>query len=178
MNFEKEKKVGLARMMRGSPFADIARSRIKAKGDEEKPDDEIEEEEDDDQDENKRSKKKKKAEDDQDENDENEPDARAARSREKARIATIMNCPAAKRFPAAALTMALDTSVPRHAAVGALAAMSSGVREAGGSFHDRMNALRMIPDVPADGPENGEPGSVDATVQRILAAGKKARGEI
>jgi hypothetical protein len=176
VNFEKEKKVGLARMMRGSPFADIARSRIKAKGDEERPEDETEEEEDDEQDENKKSKKKKKAEDDQDEKDEDEPDARAARSREKARIATIMNCPAAKRFPGAALRLALDTSVPRHAAVGALTAMNSDLRGNGGSLDDRMAGLRN-PDIGPDEGSTYDSGAVEAQVHRILAAGKKARGE-
>ena len=160
-----------------SPFAGIRAQTKKIEDQKDKdPADEDEEDDagDDSDGKNKKTKKKQKAEDQEDDEDEDNPEARAARGREKARIRTVMSSPAAQRFPAAALKVALDTSLPRHAAVAMLNTMTSEMPR-GSSLHDRMSRTPPL-DIGAGG-EGGDEKSVNATAQRILAAGKMARGE-
>jgi hypothetical protein len=127
----------------------------------------------------KKSKKTKKAEDDSDEEDEDKPEARAARAREKGRIRAIMSSPAGKQLPTAALCVALDTSMPRHAAIKMLAGMASDLPQGGGggSLRERM-AGANIPNIGPGGAEAPSPGDPQAIAARIIRAGQKARGEI
>jgi hypothetical protein len=172
-----------------NPFAHLA-SRIrsaKLKGkqpddpaddeDDETAEDEEETDENDGDGKKKKSKKQKKAEDREDEEDEDEPEARAARARERARMYAIMNSSAARRSPAAALHVATQTSMPRHAAIKMLGAMVADMpKDGAGSLRDRM-ASQNIPDIGAGGDEAPGPNDPKALAARIIAAGKKARGE-
>lgn len=172
-----------------SPFAHLSRSNADAgkggpadENDDTDPDEDDEDDDTDDTDETgkktKKSKKVKKAEDDSDEKDDDKPDASAARRREKARIRTIVNSAAGKRLPAAALNLALNSAMPRHAAVRLLASMSADVPEGkGGGLRERMAGENM-PDVGSgDAAQSYSPGSPQATAAAIIAAGRKARGE-
>jgi hypothetical protein len=173
------------------PFASIAarlRSAAKPSGenpDDSKDDDEEDEDSEDDGDgKKKKTKKQKKAEDEEDEEDEEDdgdPEARAARGREKARVLAIMNSTAARSSPgasAAALNVALNTSIPRHAAIKMLGAMVAHMPKSGvGSLRDRMASV-VNPDI---GPGGDEAPAVDdpkALAARIILAGKRARGEV
>jgi hypothetical protein len=170
-----------------SPFASITarlRSAAKLKG--KQPDGPADEEEDEnDEDETdedygdgkkKKSKKVKKAEDEEDETDEDEPEARAARARERARIDAIMNSSAAQRSPAAALHIAIHTSMPRYAAVKMLRAMVADMPKAG-ALRDRM-ASYANPDIGSGGDEAQGLDDPKALAARIILAGKRARGEV
>ena len=168
-------------------FAARVRSAVKLKAktsndttdeDEEDETAEGETDEDDGDGKKKKSKKVKKAEDEEDEEDEDEPEARAARGREKARVLAIMNSSAAQRSPSAALHVALNTSMPRHAAIKMLGAMVADMPKSGaGSLRDRMASV-SIPDIGAGGDE--APGLDDpkAVAARIIQAGRRARGEV
>lgn len=169
-----------------SPFSYLARSKAKVndkdKVDEDEDKNVIDDDEDDEDDETgdddetkKKKKAKKKAEDKEDEKDEDKPDARAARAREKARIRAIMSSPAGQQFPAVALGLAADTSIPRHAAIKALTRMTKDLSaSAAGSdaLRDRMAGMQQ-PDI---GASDARPASNLA--EQIVLAGRKRRGEI
>jgi hypothetical protein len=123
----------------------------------------------------KKSKKVKKAEDDSDDEDEEKPEARSARLREKARIATILHSAAGQRLPGAALQLALESSMPRHAAVKLLASMSGNVPQSRDGLRDRMAGVD-VPDLGAGDAQQPAAG-VQGTAAAIIAAGKKRRGE-
>lgn len=172
-----------------SPFLHLARNpAAKSDAPSNAPDDEEDQDEaaDDDDDETsdgkkKKSKEVKKAEDKEDDEDEKKPDARAARAREKARIRAIVNSSAGLRFPAAALNVALESSMPRHVAIETLARMTAGLPSGGGgaaaSLRDRMAGVQ-VPDVGAgDTQSPANTGTAQATAAAIIAAGKKRRGE-
>jgi len=175
------------------PFSHLSRdAQAAAKADDDDLDDEaLDDEEGDDDDEEgddeergekgkktKKSKKTKKAEDDSDDDDEKKPDARAIRRRERARIHTILNCTAGKRLPDAAKHLALRTSTPRWSAVRLLRNMSANVPQTrGANLRDRMSG-EVMPDIGAGDAQSAAPGSAKATADAIIAAGKKARGEI
>jgi hypothetical protein len=167
-----------------SPFAlmraNLAKKKVKdeAPVDESTDPDEDDEDEGEDGEDKKKKSKKNKAEDDTDEEDEDEPEARAARTREKDRIRAIMSSPAGRQLPAAALRVALDTSMPRHAAVKMLAGMASDLPKGrGDSLRERMGGERL-PDIGPGGSEAPSPDDTKAIAARILRAGAKARGEI
>jgi len=125
----------------------------------------------------KKSKKTKKAEDDTDERDDDKPDARAARQREKARIRTIIGSTAGKRLPDAALHLALNGAMPRHAAVKLLKSMAVNVPQGGGSnLRDRMAGVNV--DVGAGDAQSQSAPGVSATAAAIIMAGKRRRGEV
>lgn len=159
-----------------------SKSKIEDEKKKDKDEDENEdgdENDDDDEDEgskSKKSKKTKKAEDDEDDEDEDKPEARAIRAREKSRIRAIMNSAPAKQIPGAALRVALDTSMPRNAAISMLAGMASDLPKGGTSLRDRMAGIQQ-PDIGAGGPEAPAPGDTKVIAAAIIAAGKKARGE-
>ena len=168
-----------------SPFSHLARNPAASAASDmppNEPDDDDEEEEQDEADDEsgdgktkkKKSKKAKKAEDDSDDSDEKKPDARAARAREKDRIRAIVTSEAGLRFPAAALNVALESSMPRHVAVKTLARMTAGLPAGGNrtSLRDRMAGER-IPEV---GPSDERPAANLA--EQIVLADKKRRGEI
>lgn len=173
-----------------SSFAHL-RTRPKAAA----PNDDKEREEDDereagDEEDKKKNKKTKKGkadderdqddedDDEEDERDEEDPKARAARRREKCRIRAITSSAAGKRMPAVALRLALDTSMPRGAAIQALAAMASETsRGAGHGLYDRMGAQKL----PVIGPGGDDAPSLDdpsGIAAAIIMAGKKRRGEL
>jgi hypothetical protein len=178
-----------------SPFMHLSRSlmastAVPAPEDEDDLDEADDDEDDDDDDEdddkgdgkkNKKSKKTKKAEDDCDEEDEDRPAARAIRLRERARIRTIVRSRAGKLLPDAARQLAFGMAMPRHAAVKLLRSMVAALPKgnAAASFRDRMAGVN-IPDVgPGDAAQSsGAPDNAKALAAAIIAAGKKARGEV
>lgn len=171
-----------------SPFSHLSMQAQAAAAAKEPKDDDVDDEDadeeddgDDDTDENgkktKKSKKVKKAEDDSDEKDDDKPDASAARRSEKARIRTIVNSAAGKRLPAAALNLALNSAMPRHAAVRLLARMNADVPQGASSLRDRMAGVGE-PDIGSgDTHSPAAPGSAQATAAAIIAAGRRRRGE-
>ena len=164
-----------------SPFSHLARNAPKVddknKDDEIDAGDEPDDAEDGETDEEKKKKsKKRKAEDQEDDEDEKKPEARAARAREKDRVKAIMSSPAGLRFPAAALQIAIGSSLPRHKAIKMLNAMTKDMSPGAGpaaadSLRDRMAAVQQ----PAIGAGDARPAANLA--EQIVAAGRKRRGE-
>ncbi|HXR23786.1 MAG TPA: hypothetical protein VN742_00395 [Candidatus Binataceae bacterium] len=166
-----------------SPFAN--RETLAKKVEDDKKKDEPEnavsdEAEDENEGEDGKKTKKRRAEDKEDEDDEKKPDARAARARERARIDTIMSCAEAKQLPGAALSLALNSSMPRHQAVKMLASMaadlSSGANRRA-ALSERMASIPQ-PNVGLDGPNAPVPGSTAELAAAIVNAGRRRRGEI
>ncbi len=168
-----------------SPFSHFARAKSKPEDkvdenddnvvDDDDDEDEDENETDEDKEKKKQKKQKQKSEDKEDDDDDKEPEARAARSREKARVRAIMNCVAGQQFPVIALGLALDTTLPRHAAIKTLTRMTKNLdlASAGGdALRDRMAGMQQ-PDI---GASDARPDPNLA--ERIIAAGRKRRGEI
>lgn len=170
----------------GRPFVHLSRaaSDVPPNQPDDPDGDDADEEEDDEDDgetdengkKTKKSKKTKKAEDDSDEDDDEKSDARAIRRRERARVATILNSAAGKRFPDAAKHLAFHTATPRWRAVRLLKGMSKNVPQQSSnsnSLRDRMAGVRA-PDVGS----GGDGASSPTLAEQIILAAKKARGEI
>jgi hypothetical protein len=117
---------------------------------------------------------KKKAEDEED--DEPEALVASARVTERARIRAIAESDAGIANPDAAYELALNTDMPPDQAIATLRAIGPARADNRRSLDDRMAGVRH-PDVPSGEPEIAEPGSVQATVERMTAAYRKARGE-
>jgi hypothetical protein len=146
------------------------------------------EEQPDDKDKKDKTGKSKKAEDDEgdddsDRDDDDKPEARAARARERGRILAIVISEGAHAYPAAALRLALSTSMPRKDAIGVLAAMlesappkdeKSSDQPGRAALRDRM-AETKIPNVGTDLPAAGATDS-GATAGFITASYEKALG--
>ncbi len=123
----------------------------------------------------KKARAKKKAadgDDDTDEDDDKDPKAKAARARERGRIAAIMSSNAAMANPAAALRMAVQTSMSRDTAIATLKDIGPSGRANTG--RDRLMQVN-IPDVGQDG--GSEMTGAAATAAAIIRAGKVRRGE-
>jgi hypothetical protein len=129
-------------------------------------------------DEDEQSDAKAEGDDDSDRDDDTDAKARAARSRERGRIQAIVLSDAGKKNPVAAMTLACGGSMSRKQAINLLQAMgpaaAPGKRDGLG---DRMATVEQ-PDIGDDGAEAPAAGSHTATAAAILAAGKKARGEV
>ena len=154
------------------------KSKSKAENDDEddKDDDKKKKKDDDEDDDKAKSKKdaKGKAEDD----DDTSASVKAARARERGRIRAILVSEAGQADPVAAAHIALDTDMPRDQAIGMLAAMSVSRAALGGSAPSRAGLGDRMSDIPnptvgADGGSSAGP----TMAERIIAAGKKARGE-
>ena len=132
----------------------------------------------DDPDAKRKAKKKAKAkdgDDDSDDEDEKDPKARAARTRERGRVAAIMASPEAQANPTAALFVALRTSASRDTAVADIKAMGP----AAATGKDRAIARLAGVDVPDVGNgDSRERSNTRATADAIIRAGKMARGEV
>ena len=171
------------RLSTSSPFSHLAKSKPDEPVDDGDVDDGDDEDGDTDEtDENgvkktKKSKKAKKAEDEADEADEKSA-AGAVRLRERARIRTIVNSTAGKRLPDAALHLALNSPMPRHAAVRLLASMNENAQSSGDNLRDRMRGVD-VPDVGAgDAQSNITQGGSAGLAAAIIQAGRKRRGEV
>ena len=155
---------------------DAKSKKAKAEDGDKDDDDDKKKKKDDDQDDDKAKGKKAKASDDED--DESDASSKKARARERGRIRAILTSDAGQTDPVAAAHVALDTAMPRAEAIGMLTAMSVSRAASGGSaparagLGDRMGGVKN-PDVGADAGQSGGPSMAD----RIIAAGKKARGE-
>ena len=157
---------------------DDAKSKSKSKA--EDSDDEDDKKKDDEDDDKARSKKAKSKASDDDDDDDKGTDAKAARARERGRIRAILTSPAGQADPVAAAHVALDTGMPRADAIAMLSAMQLSRDAMGGGAsavgRDRLSTrMEGVPnaEVGADGGRGGRPTMAD----RIIAAGKKARGE-
>jgi hypothetical protein len=115
--------------------------------------------------------------------DERDPLFRGARERERARVSTIIKSAAARRWPSLAIHIATRTTMPRHAAIAFIAELGDLLdSNSGGSPQTLADAIIL-----AGHRARGEvPNPVTAPEQRrghvaaaqILAAGRKARGEV
>ena len=119
--------------------------------------------------------KAKVGDDDTDEADDKDPKAKAARARERGRIAAIMASPAAQANPAGALFMALRTGVSRDTAIADLVALGPAAPSGRAGAIARLRGVD-VPDVGAEG-ESRERSNTRATADAIIAAGRRARGE-
>lgn len=117
--------------------------------------------------------KKAKAEGDDETDGEDEADSKmaSARARERGRIAAIMSSEAAVANPAAALRLAVTTSMSRDAVVATL----KDIGPAGRSGRDRLMGV-TVPDVGSGGSQ--QPGGASSLASAIIAAGKRRRGEV
>ncbi|HET6606738.1 MAG TPA: hypothetical protein VFG62_08725 [Rhodopila sp.] len=100
--------------------------------------------------------------------------ARSARLRERARCAAIFADAAAANNPALAATLAFNTDMPRSQAVAVLRAGGSAAPKKP-SLYERMSRENH-PRVGASDP--GKPAEANSLAARIVAAGKKRRGEL
>ncbi len=131
--------------------------------------------------EKKDSKKSNKAESDDDETDEDsesEKDKKASRLAERARCAAIVAHGINTGSVRQACAYAFDTNMSANTAIATLDATASD-RKGGSSLADRMATVTTKAVKPeADSQVSDSPkAEADALVGRILAAGKKARGE-
>jgi hypothetical protein len=119
------------------------------------------------------AKKKGDGDDESDREDDEEPEARAARARERGRIAAILSSEAGNANPIAAAHIATGTSIPRSQAIEMVHAMGPAAEPAprGDPLRERM-ASTPRPDIGA-----GEERPAANLAQMIVVADKKARGE-
>jgi hypothetical protein len=121
-------------------------------------------------------KAKRKVEDDEDAKDEADAGTRAIRLREKSRIKAIVNSEAGLANPAAALHLALSTTLPRHSACKLLGGMNQTVPQGRENLRDRMMGVNA-PDVGVDGVQSHAPTGTAGLAAAIILAGQKRRGE-
>ena len=147
-----------------------SKSKSKAESDDDKK-------KDDDEDDDKSKSKKAKADDDE---DDTSASAKAARARERSRIRAIMVSEAGMADPVAAAHVALDTDMSRDQAIGMLTAMhvsraAAGATAPAGNRDGLRGRMDAVPNaqVGADGGASNGP----SMAERIISAGKKARGE-
>ena len=123
--------------------------------------------------------KEKDGDDDSDDEDEKDPKMRAARSRERGRIASILSSAAGQANPPAALFMALRTTTSRATAITDLAAVGPAEAEPPKPRHTASARARLagvdVPDVGSN--DTTAPSGSRATAEAIILAGRRARGE-
>jgi hypothetical protein len=103
--------------------------------------------------------------------------ARSARLRERARCAAIFSDASAGKNPALAAQLAFGTDLPRSQAINVLKAGGLAVASAPRrpSLDERMAAVK-VPSTGAGDASRPDAGS-QSVAQKIIAAGKRARGE-
>jgi hypothetical protein len=179
--------MNLAKLAGVSPFAGLGRNKVvvaKAEGDDEedknKKTKKAEDDKDESDDEDKKDKKSKKADDDEGD----EPEARLSagdvariRANERKRIRAIAESEAGQANPDAAYELAVNSDMPLENAIAMLRAVGpANAQTAKDGLRERMAGTRQ-PDIGVgdDGAPEGD--TTKATAERILAAGRKARGE-
>lgn len=188
---EEEKKAKKAK--RAEDEKDEDKEKEAKKAEDEKDERDAEESDDGDGDEDKDEKKSKKAkkakaeekddEDDKEEADEEDGDeemkgnsaSAKARRRERARCAAIFRCDAAGARPDVAAHLAFETTLARADAIALLKSVASG-STGKRALTERMAGVK-VPNVGAEGSASVDPNDPKAVAARIIAAGKKARGE-
>lgn len=123
-----------------------------------------------------------KASDDDDETDDQDMSARSARARERRRIRAIMVSASGRADPIAAAHLAMDTSMPRAQAIGLLTAMQAGregapAAAAPSAREGLRSRMDSVPNPAVGADAEGGKGSGPSLADRIVAAGKKRRGE-
>ena len=133
-------------------------------------DDEDGDEDEDDADDEKKGKKAKKAKEGDDEKE------KAARASERARCAAIFKCGAAGARPDVAAHLAFETDMSSANAIAMLGAVAAGAPARPGNLASRMAAVQA-PNVGASAGAAPAANSAQGVAARIIAAGKKRRGE-
>lgn len=124
-------------------------------------------------DDEKKGKKAKKAEESGDDDDKE----KAARASERARCAAIFACASAGVRPDVAAHMAFSTDMSAAAAIAMLDSMAAGAPARPSNLASRMAAVNA-PNVGTDSAAAPAANSSQGVAARIIAAGKKRRGEV